>query len=142
MNANIDLERLRHVRNFNKDTEGQDANGKKWKSFKSGIDGLSGLLVQSGLVHALLGTLAGKSESAKAMKNAADALKSWLVSDKSPVQGIAKSVCNQNPNPSIEDFIFSLMSLNSTGGAMAIQAEAMRYLAQAKLLATAFESNS
>lgn len=136
MNTNLDLERLRHVWKRNK-----SADRKAWKAFKNGVDDIGGLIVQSGLVHALLGVLAASGDKAETMKSAADALRDWLFLDKSPVQALAKQACNGAANPGNEDFIFGLMSLKATGDAMAIQAEAIRYLAQAKLLAKAFGSD-
>jgi len=127
MKTNVDIWRLRHVARFG---AAFDAEG--WSDFKRGIDAIGGLLTQSGLVQALVVALGAGGDNAKNTRNATEALQSWLTSEHSPVQalcGEAKTV------PA--DFVVAMMAVDSPARAMAIQAEAIRYLGQAKLLARA-----
>lgn len=130
MRVSLDIERLRHVRNHV--TSGNPTIS--WDDFKGGIDSIGGLLMTSGLVHALLVGLRGEAGSEReSMKRAVEALASWLQDDKSPVK---KQVQSGAGSP--ENLAIALIKLDNVHDAMVIQAEAMRYLSQAKLLANAF----
>lgn len=142
MLVSLDIHRLRHVR---KQVAGNDP--KQWEEFKGAVDGVGALVVGSGLVHALLMGLKKKSGNDKApMKPAVDALAAWLQDTNCPVrQRVAKALENTSGTQVADEastkLAVALMELPTVPDAMAIQAEAVRYLAQAKLLANAFKGS-
>jgi hypothetical protein len=131
MNMNRDIVRMRHVR----DTKPQDSN---WDNYKKGIDGLASAVLIGGLVQALLLSLKPSGETSKYMKNAAAVLVDWLMSEDAPCPEIAVPHGLNETDP-LKRYAAGLIDLNNGQEAMAIQAEALRYLSQAKLVAGAFK---
>jgi hypothetical protein len=133
----LNIERLRHVhaRPF-------CATAEKWAEFKGAVDEIGGVVVQSGLVHALLFALRVKSEK-PAVGAVLDAICTWLVHEKSPVRAEVIAARPVEAPAGITDarelLVVGFMQMPSVHAAMAIQAEVIRYLAQAKLVASAFK---
>lgn len=129
MNTNRDLLRMRHVCN--------QQPGYKWDDYKKGFDALAGAVLVGGLVQALLLALKGSGETGAHMKKAAAALVDWLRSENAQCGPVVPPEDLEALN--LQLFAGHLIELNDVKRAMAVQAEALRYLAQAKLVAGAFK---
>ena len=131
----IDIHRLRHIKN----RPGLGV-AVSWADFKGAVDTIGGVLMQSGLVHALLFGLKKDELPALALL---DAIIDWLKNDvKCPVRTQAAAI-GAVATPGIPagaaQFAVGLIGMPSVSDAMAIQAEVWRYLAQAKKIADAFK---
>ncbi|MFZ5834193.1 MAG: hypothetical protein ACOY2B_02260 [Pseudomonadota bacterium] len=124
-----DRDRLHHVRKFVTD------NYLNWEKFKNDIDSFAGLLVTGGLVHACLAAIKNQSPAVAALAN-------WFANQACPANAVF--VCLPGDAavtaPAEEAMCVKLILLNNQHQAMILQAEAMRYMAQAKLIANAFKT--
>jgi hypothetical protein len=137
MNTNRDILRMRHVR----DKKPRDCN---WDDFKKGFDALAGAVLVGGLVQALLLSLKAikKNGEPLPMRKAADMLVAWLTDEKAccpPPPMVSLDFVCHSP---LECYTAGLIALDDVQKAMAIQAEALRYLSQAKLVANAFKGSN
>lgn len=85
-------------------------------------------------------SLKGSGDTGRDMKNAATALVGWLESLDAhcPAVTVPQDVADNR----LEGFVAHLINMQNVPEAMAIQAEALRYLSQAKLVAGAFSTAS
>lgn len=117
MKTNRNLLRLRHVRDSVQPGE--------WKVVKDGFNELAGAVLNAGLVQALFLACKGKDKD-KDMKRAADILAGWL-----GAQGFGTA------QQKADGLAVHLLGEDRVPVAMAAQAEALRLIAKAKLLANA-----
>ena len=124
-----DRDRLHHVRNF------VTGNQLDWTAFKNEVDSFASLLVTGGLVHASLAAIKPNNQAVKALAN-------WFTKPECPVSTIFGALPGDASvtAPAEAMLCVKLIELDNPRQAMILQAEAMRYLAQAKLIANAFKT--
>jgi hypothetical protein len=144
MNTNRDILRMRHVHQHGVTLPQGYATEdykKAWDNCKKGFDALAGAVLVGGLVQALLLSLKARDKNGQPqpMRIAADTLVAWLNDEKAccpPSPMVSPDFVCHSP---LECYAAGLIALNNVHDAMAIQAEALRYLSQAKLVAGAFK---
>ena len=141
MPVSLDIHRLRHAHSWPM-RHGPDPSW-DWGKFLGAVDEIAPVVVQSGLVHALLFALRAWTRKAE-YRHLTGSIRSWLDNKDCPVQAeiaaarmipVPASITDED-----EKFTAALMHLDSVTDAMAIQAEVIRYLGQAKIVAQAFKS--
>ena len=135
----LNIRRIRHVHSLPAQHPGARWD---WEKFNDAVNGIGPIVIQSGLVHALLSALRGQAKKKPELGHLLHAIRTWLENKDCPVTAeAAAAILAPVPTEIIdpdEKLAAALMHLTSVRDAMAIQAEVIRYLSQAKIVAQAF----
>lgn len=136
----LNIHRLRHIHSY--PTQHASRSSWDWAKVLDAVNEIAAITVQSGLVHALLFALRAPPRKTE-YRHLIGAIRSWLDSKDCPVKAeVAAALMTPLPDNIVDaDAVLtaSLMYLDSVADAMAIQAEVIRYLSQAKIVAQAFK---